>query len=463
MASITKRGDSYRITVSCGYDTNGKKLTKNCTWKPDSKMTPKQIEKELQRQAVLFEERCRTGQVLQSNTRFAEFAEEWLKAKADELRPRTYDRYIAMIPVINTAIGHMKLDRIQPHHLQAFYKNLSEDGIRQDIKYTCCIDLKALLKEKGLTVAFFSNLCGVSQTTLRCVFKGKNVNESTAKAVCKALNLKENITFKVAEDCKTVLSSTTIHKYHGLISSMLNTAVEWQLIYSNPCSRLKPPKIEKTEPKYLDEVQAVELLECLDNEDMQFKTAVTVLIFTGLRRGELLGLEWQDIDFTHNVIHIRRTSLYSAKRGIFEDTTKNDTSHRALSVSADVIELLQRFRGWQSEQRLRLGSQWNNSDRIFTKWNGLPMNPDTLSADFKKFLKKNNLPDIPLHGLRHTNATLQIASGVPLTTVANRLGHANTVTTSKIYTHAIQSADEQAVAMLDSLLTGKKQKTQKTG
>lgn len=459
MASIKKRGDSYRITVSCGYDANGKKLAKYFTWKPDSKMTPKQIEKEVQRQAILFEEKCRTGQVLQSNTRFAEFAEEWLKSKVDELRPRTYDRYITMIPVINSALGHLKIDSIQPHHLQAFYKNLSEDGIRQDIKYTCCIDLKALLKKKGFTVAFFSNLCGVSQTTLRCVFNGKNVNESTAKAVCKALKLKEDSTFKVAADCKTALSSTTVHRYHGLISSMLNTAVEWQLIYSNPCSRLKPPKVEKTEPKYLDEVQAMELLQCLENEDIQFKTAVTVLIFTGLRRGELLGLEWQDVDFTHNVIHIRRSSLYSPKRGIFEDTTKNETSHRAFSVSVDVIALLQRFRLWQNEQRLKMGSQWHNTDRIFTKWNGLPMNPDTLSAGFKKFLEKNNLPNIPLHGLRHTNATLQIASGVPLTTVAKRLGHANTVTTSKIYAHAIQSADEQAVAMLDSLLTGKTQKT----
>lgn len=166
-----------------------------------------------------------------------------------------------------------------------------------------------------------------------------------------------------------------------------------------------------------------------------------------------------DADFTHNVIHIRRSSLYSSKRGIFEDTTKNETSHKAFSVSADVIALLQQFRVRQHEQRLKLGSQWHNTDRIFTKWNGLSMNPDTLSANFKKFLEKNNLSDIPLYGLRHTNATLQIASGVTLTTVTKRLEYANTVTTSKIYAHAIQSADEQAVAMLNSLLTGKTQKT----
>jgi integrase len=459
MASITKRGDSYRIKVSCGYDVNGKQLTKYFTWKPDSKMTPKQIEKELQRQAVLFEERCRTGQVLQSNTRFAEFAEEWLKAKADELRPRTLDSYIGMLPVVNQAIGHLKVDSIQPHHLQAFYRNLSEYGIRRDMKYSCSIDLREYLKENSLTVTKTAELCSVSETTLKSIFNSRNVTENSAKAICKGLGLRFDNTFKIAEDCKTTLSANSIHRYHSLISSILSTAVEWQLIINNPCTRVKPPKIEKTAPKYLDEVQATELLECLENENIQFRTAITVLIFTGLRRGELLGLEWQDIDFTHNKIFVRRSSLYTPKMGIFEDTTKNTTSNRAFSVSPDVIELLQQFRLWQNEQRLKLGTQWCNTNRIFTRWNGAVMQPDVLTVQFKKFVRKNNLPDITLHSLRHTNATLQIASGVPLTTVANRLGHANTVTTGRIYAHAIQSADEQAVAMLDSLLTVKTQKT----
>ena len=459
MASITKRGESYRITVSCGYDMNGKKIIKRCTWKPEPNMTAKQIEKEVQRQAVLFEEKCLTGQVLQGNTRFAEFAEEWLSAKADELRPRTLDRYKAMIPIITAALGHMKLSSIQPHHLQAFYKNLAEEGIRQDIKYCACVDFKKLLDKRKLSIAKAAQLVGVSASTISNIVHGGNVNAKTVEAVCKCFKLKADKTFKVSEDSKKTLSSTTIHRYHGLISSMLNTAVEWQLIFSNPCSRLKPPKVEKTEPRYLDELQAAELIKCLEGENIQFRTMITVLIFTGVRRGELLGLEWQDIDFNHNVIHIRRSSLYTAERGIFEDTTKNDTSHRAFTVSPDLMELLQSFKAWQAEQRLKLGSQWHNTNRLFTKWNGLPLHPDVVSSDFKRFLERHNLPDIPLHGLRHTNATLQIASGVPLTTVAKRLGHASTVTTSKIYAHAIQSADEQAAALLDNILTGKTDET----
>lgn len=129
-------------------------------------MTAKQIEKEVQRQAVLFEEKCLTGQVLQGNTRFAEFAEEWLSAKADELRPRTLDRYKAMIPIITAALGHMKLSSIQPHHLQAFYKNLAEEGIRQDIKYCACVDFKKLLEKRKLSIAKAGQLVGVSASTI---------------------------------------------------------------------------------------------------------------------------------------------------------------------------------------------------------------------------------------------------------------------------------------------------------
>ena len=94
MATITKRGNSYRITVSCGYDLNGKQLRRTMTWAPAEGMTKRQTEKELDRQAVLFEEKCRTGQVLDGSIRFADFAEQWFANYAEkQLRPRTVGRY----------------------------------------------------------------------------------------------------------------------------------------------------------------------------------------------------------------------------------------------------------------------------------------------------------------------------------------------------------------------------------
>ncbi|MGN0452086.1 MAG: tyrosine-type recombinase/integrase, partial [Acutalibacteraceae bacterium] len=102
--------------------------------------------------------------------------------------------------------------------------------------------------------------------------------------------------------------------------------------------------------------------------------------------------------------------------------------------------------------KFKLGDQWQENGKVFTQWNGKPIYPGTVSKWFSAFIKKNNLPPIHLHSLRHTNATLLIASGADLRTVSKRLGHSNMTTTSNIYTHAIKSADERAAELLGDIL-----------
>lgn len=197
------------------------------------------------------------------------------------------------------------------------------------------------------------------------------------------------------------------------------------------------------------------MLDLLETESTEYRTMIRLLLFTGLRRGELLGLEWKDIDFDKSTLQICRTSLYLPDKGIFEDETKNATSNRIIKLSQTAINDLKTYRVWQMEQRFKIGDKWTETSRIFTTEDGKPLHPDTLSRWFSKFIKAHSdkLPPITIHSLRHTNATLQIAGGVPLTTVAKRLGHADTVTTSKIYAHAIKSADEAAAETLENLLT----------
>ena len=131
MPTIEKRGDTYKITVSCGYDLNGKQIRRRMTWKPEDGMTARQIKKELDRQAVLFEEKCRNGQVLDGNMKFAEFAEKWFTEYAEkQLRPTTVAGYRWALKRTLPAIGHIRLDKLRPHHLMAFYDNLAESGIR---------------------------------------------------------------------------------------------------------------------------------------------------------------------------------------------------------------------------------------------------------------------------------------------------------------------------------------------
>lgn len=189
-----------------------------------------------------------------------------------------------------------------------------------------------------------------------------------------------------------------------------------------------------------------------------YKTMIITLIYTGMRRGELCGLKWSDIDFANELMQIDRELLYTPERGIFEDTTKTYGSQRVIKISQLVINSLKEYKKEQTKNRLKSGDSWNDTNYIFTQTNGNPIHPDTLTWWFKKFIRRNpSLPDISIHSLRHTNATLLIANGVNLTTVSKRLGHANTSTTTKIYAHAIKTADEMAANTLDDLLKIKRQ------
>lgn len=454
MSTIRKRNNSYEIAVSCGYDINGKQIRRTMTYKPEPNMTAKQIEKEVQRQAVLFEEQCAKGLVMDGKIKFADFAAEWFKHKKNELRPKTYARYESMLPRINAAIGHLRLDRIQPQHLLTFYENLSEGGIRQDTKYKCTLNLNKYLEKNKLTTAELSRRGEIPSSSITSVKSGHNCTLATAQGISKGLDMPLQDIF-IPIDINKPLSSKTVLHHHRLISSILSTAVEWGTLFANPCDRTKPPRVEKKEPKYLDEVQAATLLDLLETESTEYRTMIRLLLFTGLRRGELLGLEWKDIDFDKSTLQICRTSLYLPDKGIFEDETKNATSNRIIKLSQTAINDLRVYRVWQMEQRFKIGDKWTETSRIFTAEDGKPLHPDALSSWFSKFIKAHSdkLPPITIHSLRHTNATLQIAGGVPLTTVAKRLGHADTVTTSKIYAHAIKSADEAAAETLENLLT----------
>lgn len=426
MSSIRKRGKTYQIRVSCGYNFEKKQIVKSMTYKPKSGMTERQILKELERRAILFEEECKTE--YNENMKLCDFLAKWFSDYAEkQLKAKSIARYRALLPRINRYLGHIRINKLKPCHFVEFYNKLSQSGMREDFKFRAKSNFEELIKKHGFNKKALACAAGVSEFVINSCIRQKNISRRTA---AKILNILPDSLIK--SETKTYLNPKTVQQYHRFLSSVLNTAVEWQFISCNPCKKVKPPKAERREAKYLDDVQIVTLINALKKEPLKYKTMIMLFLCSGMRRGELCGLEWRDIDFKNNSVNISKSSLYLPNKGIYDDSLKNKYSERVIYLPHVVIKLLEEY-----SRQTSSGSE----DKIFKGLNGLPIHPDSVTGWFSKFITRNNLPKISIHSLRHTNASLLIAGGADIKTVANRLGHSSAATTGNIYTHAIKSAD----------------------
>ena len=237
---------------------------------------------------------------------------------------------------------------------------------------------------------------------------------------------------------------------------MLHKAVYWQLIVNNPADRVQPPKTQKPKRRYYDDEQCKYLLERLETQEIKYKVAIILTIFTGVRLGELMGLEWDDIDFRNGIISINKASQYLSEKGIFTKDPKTQNSIRDVAIPTFVISLLKEYQRWYEEQKKAFGELWINSNRLFIQADGKPMHPNTISKWFVKFVERIGLPVINFHGLRHTNATLLISQNIDIAVVSARLGHAQISTTFNFYVHPVISHNRIAGNALENLLIPQK-------
>jgi integrase len=463
MANITKRTNkdgsaSYLIRIYVDETGTGHQVVKSMTWRPSEAMRPTTAEKEANRQALLFEDQVKRGLAsFAESTKFEDYGSAWVEN--EPMAFKTRERYLELLKRINAAMGHIKLEKLQAHHLEAFYKNLAETGVNERERYAVSDkQFDNIMKSKKLSRATLGKLAGLSASTVSTAARGEKVNIETAEKLCAALETKVSDLFVLHENTSGLSDKTILH-HHRLISAILEKAKRERLIpYNVAREHATAPKVQHKEAAYLDDEQARDFLALLLNEDdIRAKTALILLLFTGARRGELCGLSWPDIDVEKNIINIVRASQYQSKQGIVEVPTKNTSSIRAVKVPAFVFELLGQYRTWWNEKRLLFGKDWQGKEqRLFIQEEGKPINPDTINFWMNKFISKHHIEHITPHGLRHTFATLQISAGVDIRTLQARTGHAQASTLVNIYSHAIKSAQEAASTVLDNILLSKK-------
>lgn len=389
---------SYSIRVSLGY-VNGRQIVKSMTYKPDKNMTPKQIEKEVNRQAVLFEEQAKKEykekqerendelDFLKQRLTFKELADEWLQLQEDtnDLKPSSLLRMKNCTERTYKSLGNTLVVKLSYRKIQSFITSLSKDGVNQNT--------------------------------------GKGLSQKTQK------------------------------HYITFISNVMLYAKKCGIIEHNPCRDITFSKSKSKEINVYSLSEMRKMLSLIDEKaPTDYKLFFNLLAYSGMRRGEVLGLEYKDINFDTSVLTIKRTSNYRSGVGLYTDTPKTKSSYRSLVIQSKLIEIIKQLRDEQREQANKCGELWCDTDRLFIAWNGKPMHPNTPYTWLKRFCKLEEIPFKGLHSFRHFVATQALTSGVDVKSVSAMLGHSQTSTTLNVYAHAVQETNEKALNSVAQLL-----------
>lgn len=227
-------------------------------------------------------------------------------------------------------------------------------------------------------------------------------------------------------------------------------AVKWKLIAWNPCTGVDVPRGASPEMQTWNLEDANRFLSAV--ADMPLAAFWQLALVTGMRRGELLALRWQDLDLDRGTLAVRRTMAEDMQRKWTYGEPKSAAGRRAITVPAPMVASLKAHRARQNERRLALGEGWNDAGLVFDRGDGTPYNPVRISNSFRALNARLGLPRIRFHDLRHTAATLMMADGVHPKIVQERLGHSKVSMTLDRYSHVTESMQRDAADRLASRL-----------
>jgi len=421
-----KKGISYKVSISLGYDANGKKITKSTTFTPDPAKSAKQVEKDLQKFVIDFEDKVRNEEYFDGEKlSFEEFSYKWLDHVKPNIAYNTYDGYQSMLKtkIIPYFRGY-KIAKIKLPMIEAFYLTLADKYARGTIK-KCDIILN-----------------GIFKTAMRWQSIGKN---PCAGAIIPQTKKKEaELKYFTPQQALTFLASLDM---------------EFETTYKGH------KRIDDTGKPYF-------VGEYIEKRSVptQFKVFFNIALFCGMRKGEILALHWDDIDLGERTIKITK-SVSISKDGPVLKEPKTKSGKRIVSIPVQILPLLMQYKNEYNILKISLGDKWQGKGNLFVQYDGELMGIHTPYHRFVKHIPKYNewvdnankelssgqqkyepLPIIPLHGLRHSCATLLNYLGVNIIDISNVLGHAQTSTTMNIYAHSFEEQKRVASDKIDEFL-----------
>ncbi|GEC89538.1 site-specific integrase [Brevibacillus brevis] len=391
MASYQKRGEnSYLLVVEAGYDAKGKRIKRTRTLRITEKFTPKKLKEHLELELAKFKMEVEAGEFISPEK-------------------MTFGTFV-----------------------DQWYKNFASKELGPKTR-----DIyMGYLKRRILPVFGHMRLDQIKPFHIvRFISElGDPGSRQDGQEGC--------------------LAPGTIRYIHRVIKNILQRAEEWKVIKKNPASDIKKPKESYKDVEVYDEKDVAVLFEALEKEPIHWRLLFTFAITTGLRRGEIIGLEWKHIDLENGTIEVKQSITMRINGETIINEPKTKKSKRKISLPDALTEQLKEYYLHARKMRLQMGDKWNGGNHFFVFCNpdGKPFHPSTPYLHFRRFLKNNGLRYIRFHALRHTSASLLISQGVHAKIISERLGHASITTTMNIYGHALQTADKEAANKFNNII-----------
>lgn len=387
---------SFRFTVCLERDVRGKQIRKYTTWTAPADLTPAKARKAAERAADAWEEEVKV-----------EYQKQKELGSAYRLPPdKRRDDFVSFV---------------------------------NDTWFVLQIRGE---NDKPNTIAFYKNMTRIISE----YFKGSVLQEISPVDIQKYLvYLRTEYKSKLGKP----LSAKTLRHQYGTLNLIFGYAEQQEMIAQNPMRKVSAPKKEKRPVDAMTKEQAARFFKLLPDCPMDFHCIMQLLITTGIRRGECMGLQWGDINEREGTMRVERSVAYTPESGVVISTPKTTNSIRTIPLMASTVALLQKYRKRMQAEHpntiLKNAFLFPNKDDVF-----LPRDPNSVTRRVKRFMKNNGFPDLSPHDLRHSCATLLLSQGADIKSVQEILGHADASTTLNFYVKSdlqqMKSATEKYAA-----------------
>lgn len=453
-----KKGKSYLIQVKIkGF--NGAEIQKARTWRPEFQLTPKQLEIAVNRVAKAYEEEIceqyagKTKAVATDETFFNSFAEYWMSLMEKKISDSYYASLKNAFSIVAPLTEQYRLKDFTPTVIKNIFNQIDETKKEEHV-IVAKEELNKLFKDRKIMKTCFCRSTGFASPTLRDVCSGNNVSHKTAEQLATLLGVDIEQIFDVKVKYVNFKSSY-LEGIKKFLRCCLTGAVKLGVIEKNYSDRLyltyKHPDADKVKSMTLDETK--KLFNTAMQSAIPNRLAIVLLLVTGMRKGELCGLDWEDINFQKKTIKVQRSYSLVSGKGAILGAPKTKSSIREFEIPDLAVNLLQEYKHWYDECKSKKGSDWQGEDNIFIQRSGKRLHPTSIRNWLDECLEKAGLPHYPVHSLRHTNITLLIASGVSPVTVAYRVGHAKVSTTTDIYADILGESNRDASNRLNKIFS----------